>query len=249
MVKAFGEDAVWINDTMSEIIDSLFFNDWISPFNKDVQMKDPWAIIRQFVPSDLKKSGEDAVAGLASGLETTDDIINAAKDLAEKGILNPFNGRMRIKSPSKEMEDSGLYTVQGLANGISNNAYLVVNSFDSMFVTIEERFLKFATNCKTAMTELTTSLSGKYTTDASLTSKFDTSMIGNKTAVSADGNLVQGIASAVYRAMISAHEDTADSGVESKVIVAIDGDKVGETSVRYINGRIVQTGASPIYTF
>ena len=242
MVSEFGADADWASEAMQKILDDAF----VKLLGGNTEMGDLKVSIVDALPEHLKQSGQDAVAGLTEGLETTDDIINAAKDLAEKGILNPFNGRMRIHSPSKEMEDSGLYSVQGLANGVSNNAYLVINSFDAMFVAIEERFLKFATNCKTAMTELTTSLSGKYTTDSSLTANVNTSAIGSKTAIATDSNLINGIASAVYNAVMSANEDTSSSGGESKIVVAIDGDKVGETSVKYINGKFVQTGVSPI---
>ena len=73
--------------------------------------------------------------------------------------------------------------------------------------------------------------------------------IGNKNAVVNNEQIIQGIATAVYNAMMAAHEDgSSGSGGTSKIVVQIGDRAVGEASVRYINGQIIQTGASPIYT-
>ena len=73
--------------------------------------------------------------------------------------------------------------------------------------------------------------------------------IGNKNAVVNNNQIIQGIATAVYNAMMAAHEDgNSGGGGTSKIVVQIGDRAVGEASVRYINGQIVQTGMSPIYT-
>lgn len=72
--------------------------------------------------------------------------------------------------------------------------------------------------------------------------------IGNKNAVANNDQITAGIASAVYSAMMAAQEDSGGSGgTPARIIVQIGDTAVGEASVRYINGQIVQTGASPIY--
>lgn len=72
--------------------------------------------------------------------------------------------------------------------------------------------------------------------------------IGNKNAVANNNQIVSGIASAVYSAMMAAKEDgDGGSGSPARIIVQIGDQAVGEASVRYINGRIVQTGENPIY--
>lgn len=72
--------------------------------------------------------------------------------------------------------------------------------------------------------------------------------IGNKNAVVNNDQIISGIASAVYSAMMAAQEDGNNgSGGSARIIVQIGDQAVGEASVRYINGQIVQTGTSPIY--
>lgn len=72
--------------------------------------------------------------------------------------------------------------------------------------------------------------------------------IGSKTAVANNDQITQGIASAVYEAMMAAHEDggSGSSGGTARIIVQIGERAVGEASVEYINGQIRQTGTSPI---
>lgn len=73
--------------------------------------------------------------------------------------------------------------------------------------------------------------------------------IGNKSAVANNDQIITGIASAVYSAMMAAQEDGNNGeGGSSRIVIQIGDQAVGEASVRYINGRIVQTGASPIYS-
>lgn len=72
--------------------------------------------------------------------------------------------------------------------------------------------------------------------------------IGNKNAVANNEQITAGIASAVYSAMMAAQEEGNNGeGGTARIIVQIGEQAVGEASVRYINGRIVQTGVSPIY--
>lgn len=72
--------------------------------------------------------------------------------------------------------------------------------------------------------------------------------IGNKNAVANNDQIITGIASAVYNAMMAAREDSGNGeGGTARIVVQIGDQAVGEASVRYINGKIVQTGVSPIF--
>lgn len=71
--------------------------------------------------------------------------------------------------------------------------------------------------------------------------------IGNKNAVANNDQIITGIATAVYNAMMAAQEDGDNGGGNAKIVVQIGDQAVGEASVRYINGKIVQTGVSPIF--
>lgn len=152
------------------------------------------------IVTGMSKSGEDAVNGLANGLNKNENVIAASKNLAQNSVLRPFDTALRIHSPSKEMENRGLYVMQGLANGIDNNSYIVVNSFDAIFAAIEERFDNFSSSCQSAMEELTKSLSGDYTASSSIPS-VSTSSIGSKTSISGKNgtDLSAEIATAVDR--------------------------------------------------
>lgn len=72
--------------------------------------------------------------------------------------------------------------------------------------------------------------------------------IGNKNAVTNNNQIINGITSGVYRAMMMANSDMVsnDSGKTAKIIVQIGDRAVGEAAVEYINGEIRQTGVSPI---
>ena len=71
--------------------------------------------------------------------------------------------------------------------------------------------------------------------------------IGNKTAVANNDQIVAGIASAVYEAMMAAQADgRGGNGGTARIVVQIGERAVGEASVEYINGQIRQTGTNPI---
>ena len=72
--------------------------------------------------------------------------------------------------------------------------------------------------------------------------------IGNKNAVANNNQITAGIASAVYSAMMAAKEDGDNGGSSARIVVQIGETPIGEAAVRFINGQIVQTGVSPIYS-
>lgn len=71
--------------------------------------------------------------------------------------------------------------------------------------------------------------------------------IGNKTAVANNDQIITGIATGVYNAMMAAKESNGGGG-SARIIVQIGDRAVGEAAVDYINGQIVQTGVNPLYT-
>ena len=74
--------------------------------------------------------------------------------------------------------------------------------------------------------------------------------IGNKTAVANNDQITQGIASAVYSAMMAAQSDgKGKGGTNARIIVQVGERAIGEAAVKFINGQVVQTGKSPIYAF
>lgn len=70
--------------------------------------------------------------------------------------------------------------------------------------------------------------------------------IGNKTAVANNDQIISGIESGVYRAMMSANAVNKGGSQTIHIITEIDGDKVGEKVIQYHNGKVLQTGVSPL---
>lgn len=70
--------------------------------------------------------------------------------------------------------------------------------------------------------------------------------IGRKTAVANNDQIVTGIENGVYRAMVAANA-TRQGGTQTiRIINEIDGDIVGEKVIQYHNGKVLQTGVSPL---
>lgn len=70
--------------------------------------------------------------------------------------------------------------------------------------------------------------------------------IGRKTAVANNDQIVSGIESGVYRAMMAANSTHSGGTQTIRIINEIDGDVVGEKVIQYHNGKVIQTGASPL---
>ena len=70
--------------------------------------------------------------------------------------------------------------------------------------------------------------------------------IGNKTAVANNDQIISGIESGVYRAMVAANSTNKGSSQTIRIINEIDGDVVGEKVIQYHNGKVIQTGVSPL---
>lgn len=69
--------------------------------------------------------------------------------------------------------------------------------------------------------------------------------IGKKTAVANNDQIIAGIEAGVYRAMTAAN--AGQGGTQTiRIINEIDGDVVGEKVIQYHNGKVMQTGASPL---
>jgi predicted translin family RNA/ssDNA-binding protein len=70
--------------------------------------------------------------------------------------------------------------------------------------------------------------------------------IGRKTAVANNDQIISGIESGVYRAMMAANSNNSGGNQTIHIISEIDGDVVGEKVIKYHNGKVMQTGASPL---
>lgn len=70
--------------------------------------------------------------------------------------------------------------------------------------------------------------------------------IGRKNAVANNDQIVEGIASGVYRAMMAANSNGGSKEVTVNAVLELDGDVVGKKVIKYHNGVVMQTGESPL---
>ncbi len=87
--------------------------------------------------------GKDIVNGLINGIKSK---INEAKETAKNianSIKNGITGLLKIKSPSKVMEEIGKNISDGLSIGISDNAKKAIYAAEDMARNIIEKYDKF----------------------------------------------------------------------------------------------------------
>ena len=70
--------------------------------------------------------------------------------------------------------------------------------------------------------------------------------IGRKTAVANNDQIISGIEGGVYRAMMAANAGAGGKAVTVNATFEIDGEVVGRKVIKYHNGVVMQTGASPL---
>lgn len=83
-----------------------------------------WNSIKGFA-GQMASAGRDLMMGLVQGIASAIGSVISAVVNAAKGILGAVKGVFGIASPSKETAWMGEMLAQGLAEGISDNAYLV----------------------------------------------------------------------------------------------------------------------------
>lgn len=89
--------------------------------------------------------GANITQGLANGLAdaTAMGVLNANSQMIASTVKNNISGKpgFVIKSPSHLTYDYGMYIVMGLANGLSDYAYLAGNASAKVTATAEENFV------------------------------------------------------------------------------------------------------------
>lgn len=86
------------------------------------KVKETFDTIRQI---DLLQIGKDIIDGLVNGIRSKiDDVVNAVKDVAGS-ITGKIKDVLNIHSPSRVMAELGMFTSQGLAEGMLDGARYV----------------------------------------------------------------------------------------------------------------------------
>ena len=96
----------------------------VSNASKDVAKSSILQFTNECSESKTKSSGAYLSSGLAKGIRSgKSEVISAAEEVA-KAAIDAANKKLEIRSPSRVFYRMGRYTMQGLANGVTENADL-----------------------------------------------------------------------------------------------------------------------------
>lgn len=220
---------------------------------------------------NLKDLGVNITDGLYDGIEAEH---NEKKSLWDK-ICDffgwEFKTKNEINSPSKLFYRYGENIIQGLWNGLSsmwnqlktwwNGLSLASLKIKTPHITwtyeiMKDGFMKSLLtkfNLPTSIPKMNISwyAEGGFPNMGEMFIAREAGpelvgSIGNKTAVANNDQIIAGIEGGVYRAMMAANATKQGGSQTIRIINEIDGDVVGEKVIEYHNGRVLQTGASPL---
>ena len=230
------------------------------------------------VPGELQDGlvadGTNMTKGLASGLLAGGDEAEEAMRKVNELIHKTEQDFNKINSPSKLYETDAKYTMQGFANGITNNAYLVKNAMDTMLNSLLDKLEAFTSRFRNAVNSLLSGMSAamnNVTVDAGGIIRYSSmpyisvprfasggypahgqiflareagpelvGSIGSRTAVANNEQITEGIARAVYAAMMRARSEDE----HGNVTVVIDGREVFSVVQRQDEDYRKRTGQS-----
>lgn len=236
--NAFAAAAEWFNVTFIQPVSNFFVNLW-SGFKEAAA--EAWEGVKQLfsdVASFFGNIFSEAWQKVVSVFSTAGEIFVQIKDAVLAGFKTVVNGLIR-----------GLNEVIAKPFRDINNALNWIKGINIMGLT------PFSGLRPISIPQIPTFASGGFPVTGSMFIAREAGpemvgRIGNKTAVANNDQITDGIASAVYNAMMAAQEDGSINGngrSVARVIVQIGERAVGEAAVEFINGQIRQTGQSPIY--
>ena len=137
IVTFFQELPGKIYEKLEEVVAK--FNEWKDSITEWIATEIP-KIIESFVgffkeiPQKLHDLGEDIINGLLNGIkEAWDRLKGGVGDFCDN-FLQGFREALKINSPSKEMEEIGDYSVEGLFVPFTENQTSKINAFTSAFI-------------------------------------------------------------------------------------------------------------------
>ena len=220
------------------------------------------AAVDDALPDRLKNSGLYAMQGLETGIADNSFLAENAATSAANSLIDAVDTATDSHSPSKKMWDRGLWVDQGLAEGILDNISVVTSAISQLAASCYSEWKRAISGYSFDLPSVSGRSMGYANVKMYASGGFpDTGSmfiarergpelvgtIGGKSAVANNDQILQGIASAVYEAMMAAQEDGGgNSGGTARIVVQIGDRAVGEAAVEYINGQIRQTGMNPI---
>ena len=180
----------------------------------------------------MKEVGKNLVLGFVDGIKSKNT------DLAN-GIKNVLSEALTEKTAKSYGETFGRNIASGVSSGFKN-AYFPTLYGDVDVSNSGKVSLKLRAYAMGGFPEMGEMFVAREAGPELVGS------IGRKTAVANNDQIVSGIENGVYRAMVAANA-TKQGGTQTiRIINEIDGDIVGEKVIQYHNGKVLQTGVSPL---
>lgn len=273
--NVFGEGSSFIGVALENLGNAMYGGEFSDSNYKDFHLDIPAQLVPSAIKEAIKTAGADTAKGLVEGLSSEQQAVYDESIAMGETVIDAYKAALDIRSPSHVMYEQGVYTIKGLINGLiagqsalSDVMDIIVDEFDilspiqSLWRKVTDWWRNISLPQVNLFSNLGASIAGAFNINGYATGGLPSmgemfiarergpelvGRIGNKSAVANNDQIISGIASGVYNAMMAAKEDNGSGGGTARIYVQIDGRTVGEASVDYINGQIVQTGESPIY--
>lgn len=180
----------------------------------------------------MKEVGKNLVLGFVDGIKAKN------KDLAN-GIKDVLSGALTEKTAKSYGETFGKNIASGVSSGFKN-AYFPTLYGDVDVTKSGKVSLKLKAYAMGGYPEMGEMFIARESGPELVGS------IGRKTAVANNDQIISGIEGGVYRAMVAANATKQGGSQTIRIINEIDGDIVGEKVIQYHNGKVLQTGVSPL---
>ena len=209
-----------LNDCIPDIQTSI---DLVKKYNK---LMDEFGTVSGGNKPSILTFLTDVVTGVWEGIKKTINTILAGIEKMSNGVITGFNSlikglnKIKIDVPDWVTDLTGVKTFGFNLSTISSVS--IPRLAEGGFVGEGQMFI-----AREAGPELVGS-------------------IGRKTAVANNDQIISGIEAGVYRAVVAANSGNGGGSQTIRIINEIDGDVVGEKVIQYHNGRVMQTGASPL---
>ena len=181
----------------------------------------------------MKKVGKNLVLGFVDGMKAENTTLS-------NGVKKVLGDTFTSKLAKSYGETFGKDIAKGVSSGFKNS------SFPTLKGTVD------VTNSGSVSLKLRAYAMGGFPDMGEMFIARErgpelVGSIGRKTAVANNDQIISGIESGVYRAMMAANSmKQGGSSQTIRIINEIDGDVVGEKVISYHNGVVMQTGVSPL---
>lgn len=179
-------------------------------------IKDAWDGVVDWWHDVAYEDGEFTMQGLLDGIwQKIKDIANWIKEHIFQPFIDGFKKAFDIHSPSKVMEELGVYIIEGLFNGISATWENIKTFFSTMLNDVKNVITQTWDNVKTKTKEAWDNVGSKVSTVAANVYNSASTKFGN--LKSSIHNSVEGM-----RSKVSSGFDNIKSSITSKLQSAYD---------------------------